>query len=113
MNYHCSQNNDVDIETVEPERVPPYDQAKARSLMTECESNVNFARLQDVSEDWEERIANTRLDYAYFFNLLFECWEIGWLKWLMQPHYRPYLFLFHNIKSVSDNNQCMTVYIAK
>ena len=73
MNYHCSQNDDVDIETVEPERVPPYDQAKARSLMTECESNVNFARLQDVSEDWEERIANTRSDLFFKFD---NCWEI-------------------------------------
>jgi len=40
--------------------VPSFDQVKARSIMNECETNVNFARLEEVSDDWEEKIASAR-----------------------------------------------------
>jgi regulatory NSL complex subunit 3 len=34
----------------------PYDIAKAVNVMQECERYVNFARLEEVPDDWEERI---------------------------------------------------------
>lgn len=40
--------------------VPSFDQAKARTIMNECETNVNFARLEEVSDDWEEKITSAR-----------------------------------------------------
>ena len=54
-----SREADVCIDVVgddEPHR-PPYDTAKARAVMTECDRHVMFARSQEVSdEDWEDRI---------------------------------------------------------
>jgi hypothetical protein len=42
---------------VESSNVPPYDQEKARLLMTECERNINFARIEEVvDEAWEEKV---------------------------------------------------------
>lgn len=50
----------VDVVGDEEPRRPPYDTAKARGVMTECDRHVNFARSVEVAEeDWEDRI--TRL----------------------------------------------------
>ena len=38
-----------------PHSVAPYDIAKARSVMNECERHVNFARLEELPEDWDEK----------------------------------------------------------
>jgi hypothetical protein len=48
---------DIDVVTEESPNVPPYDQDKARLLMTECERNINFARIEQVvDEAWEEKV---------------------------------------------------------
>ena len=35
---------------------PPYDQAKARSAMNECDRHVALTRPQQIGDDWEERV---------------------------------------------------------
>jgi len=48
---------DIDIESVDSSKVLPYDQEKARLLMTECERNVNFARIEEIADEaWEEKV---------------------------------------------------------
>ncbi|KAJ8317336.1 hypothetical protein KUTeg_005240 [Tegillarca granosa] len=54
-----SQDVIVDVDSVATSSPPPYDMAKARSLMHECDRHVNFARMEDSSEDWEDRITRT------------------------------------------------------
>ena len=45
----------VDVVSYAPQNIAPYDIAKARSVMNECERHVNFARLEELPDDWEER----------------------------------------------------------
>jgi len=47
---------EVDVETHPVDPVTQYDATKARNLMYECEKHVNFARPNDVDDDWEQKI---------------------------------------------------------
>ena len=53
------QNRDmeIDVMTVTEKPKPPYDMAKARSLMQECGRHVPLMRTEESPEDWEERIS--------------------------------------------------------
>ena len=56
---HCCSEPDVELDVTgedKPKHKAPYDTAKARSVMNECERHVLFARSEEVSDDWEERI---------------------------------------------------------
>ena len=51
-----------------PPRVP-YDPPKAKNLMVECEKNVNFARMTEAPDNWEENIVKydqSFFDFAFF-----------------------------------------------
>lgn len=51
---------------------PSFDPVRARSMMNECEANVNFARFEDVPDDWEDRIAAARFEeYVIRFDQCF------------------------------------------
>ncbi|CAG7819388.1 unnamed protein product [Allacma fusca] len=50
------EEEDIDVCTPDDDPKIPYDHGKARQLMKECEKNVNFARIHDVSENWEEDV---------------------------------------------------------
>ena len=52
------------METVVQPMPLPYDVNKGRQVMSECERNINFARMEEIHEEWEERIAVLR----YFTN---------------------------------------------
>lgn len=70
-----SQSNepegDIDVETV-PQPMPlPYDVNKGRQVMTECERNINFARMEEIHDEWEERIAVLRNSWTSQQNRLF------------------------------------------
>jgi regulatory NSL complex subunit 3 len=48
---------DVDVESVDEPDCLPYDQQKARAVMTECERNINFARIGEIPDDsWEDAV---------------------------------------------------------
>jgi len=50
-------SGEIDVETVDDICVLPYDKEKACTLMNECERNVNFARVTEVSDDtWEDKV---------------------------------------------------------
>lgn len=53
----CSDHEIIDIVDVPSKPLPPYDMAKARSLMHECDRHVNFARMEECPDDWEEHIS--------------------------------------------------------
>ncbi|XP_076105175.1 uncharacterized protein LOC143073479 isoform X2 [Mytilus galloprovincialis] len=48
---------EIDVCTVTEPSKPPYDTAKARSLMQECGRHVPLMRTEESPEDWEERIS--------------------------------------------------------
>nr|XP_022339317.1 KAT8 regulatory NSL complex subunit 3-like isoform X1 [Crassostrea virginica] len=59
-NQTAENSNDheiIDIVDVPSKPLPPYDMAKARSLMHECDRHVNFARMEECPDDWEEHIS--------------------------------------------------------
>ncbi len=47
---------EIDVVGAGPPSAIPYDINKARSVMNECERHVNFARMEEGPEDWEERV---------------------------------------------------------
>lgn len=50
---------DVNVDVVGEDVIlpPPYEMAKARSLMHECDRHVNFARADDCAEDAEDHVS--------------------------------------------------------
>ena len=46
----------IDVESEDPPPVCTYDVNKALTVMNECHINANFARIEDIGEDWEEKI---------------------------------------------------------
>lgn len=58
--YKCSFSSDheiIDVVDAPAKPHPSYDMAKARSLMHECDRHVNFARMEECPDDWEEQIS--------------------------------------------------------
>lgn len=61
-NQTAENSNDhevIDIVDAPAKPTPSYDMAKARSLMHECDRHVNFARMEECPDDWEEHISRT------------------------------------------------------
>ncbi|KAK3095377.1 hypothetical protein FSP39_013964 [Pinctada imbricata] len=61
-NQTAENSNSMDIIAIDDtpsSQQPPYDIAKARSLMHECDRHVNFARMEDCPDDWEDHITRT------------------------------------------------------
>ncbi|ELU09847.1 hypothetical protein CAPTEDRAFT_172948 [Capitella teleta] len=59
--YACLNRDDV-IDVVSDfsnNRPLPYDVSKAVNVMQECERYVSFARLEEIPDDWEDRITRT------------------------------------------------------
>ena len=56
VHFIYRQSGEIDVVSDEPPVIPPYDQSKAQSLMTECERNISFARVEEIPDDWEDRI---------------------------------------------------------
>ncbi|CAH1782725.1 unnamed protein product [Owenia fusiformis] len=52
-------NTNIDVVNMPAHPPVPYDQQKARNVMNECERHVNFARMEEVSDDWEDQITKT------------------------------------------------------
>jgi len=50
-------SDEIDVKSVDRDVLHVYDEMKARNLMTECQRNVNFARIEEVPEEWEEKIS--------------------------------------------------------
>lgn len=60
--YECSfsfssDHEIIDVVDAPAKPHPSYDMAKARSLMHECDRHVNFARMEECPDDWEEQIS--------------------------------------------------------
>lgn len=60
--YKCSfsfssDHEIIDVVDAPAKPHPSYDMAKARSLMHECDRHVNFARMEECPDDWEEQIS--------------------------------------------------------
>lgn len=60
--YNCSfsfssDHEIIDVVDAPAKPHPSYDMAKARSLMHECDRHVNFARMEECPDDWEEQIS--------------------------------------------------------
>ncbi|XP_064631563.1 KAT8 regulatory NSL complex subunit 3-like [Lineus longissimus] len=49
----------IDVVNVPYKSTVPFDPAKARSVMNECERHVTFARTEECPDDWEEHITRT------------------------------------------------------
>lgn len=61
-NQTAENSNDheiIDVVDAPAKPHPSYDMAKARSLMHECDRHVNFARMEECPDDWEEQISRT------------------------------------------------------
>ncbi|XP_062578342.1 KAT8 regulatory NSL complex subunit 3-like isoform X1 [Saccostrea cucullata] len=58
---NSNEHEIIDVVDTPSKPPPPYDMAKARSLMHECDRHVNFARMEECPDDWEEHI--TRFQY--------------------------------------------------
>lgn len=52
-----SDHEIIDVVDAPAKPHPSYDMAKARSLMHECDRHVNFARMEECPDDWEEQIS--------------------------------------------------------
>lgn len=52
-----SDHEIIDVVDAPAKPHPSYDMAKARSLMHECDRHVNFARMEECPDDWEEHIS--------------------------------------------------------
>lgn len=48
---------EVDVCSITEPSKPPYDMAKAKTLMQECGRHVPLMRTEESAEDWEERIS--------------------------------------------------------
>ncbi|KAL3865186.1 hypothetical protein ACJMK2_006802 [Sinanodonta woodiana] len=59
----------LDVVNVAARPGPLYDVTKARTLMNECERHVNFARMEESPEDWEDHL--NRSGWATQQNRLF------------------------------------------
>lgn len=55
-------HREIDVEGDDDTKITPYDAGKAKSVMTECDRHAMFARSEDVSDDWEERISRYIVD---------------------------------------------------
>lgn len=67
-----SVGEDIDVVGDDAASVAPsFDPVRARSMMNECAANVNFARFEDVPDDWEDRIATARSGWTLQQNRLF------------------------------------------
>ncbi|XP_067656607.1 KAT8 regulatory NSL complex subunit 3-like isoform X3 [Haliotis asinina] len=53
------ENLPLDVVSLPSTPTLPYDLTKARSLMSECERHVSFARVEEGADDWEEQIVRT------------------------------------------------------
>ncbi|XP_046562745.1 LOW QUALITY PROTEIN: KAT8 regulatory NSL complex subunit 3-like [Haliotis rubra] len=53
------ENLPLDVVSLPSTPTLPYDLTKARSLMSECERHVSFARVEEGTDDWEEQIVRT------------------------------------------------------
>ncbi|XP_074643172.1 KAT8 regulatory NSL complex subunit 3-like [Tubulanus polymorphus] len=55
-----SEHDDIIDVTSEPKQtVSQFDSNKSHTIMNECERHVNFARLDEGSDDWEETVCRT------------------------------------------------------
>jgi hypothetical protein len=70
---------EIDVMTVTEKPKPPYDMAKARSLMQECGRHVPLMRTEESPEDWEERISR------------FKQMSVDFMGFMVTPHSHFYI----------------------
>jgi len=66
---HEEIDTEVDVLSLQPQPVIPYDAVKARNLMTQCEKHALVIKPVDAQENWEDHIVRYENIIKFYLTL--------------------------------------------